>query len=907
MQESKTIKDLSQNLCPHQSEQKGFGVGPHNQRGQLSIFLSVIIVALISLLAFIINVGLFVKAKINLQNAVDAAAWSGAAVQARQLTNMAYLNWEMRNTYKEWMMKYYVLGQLSVPWTRPGNALTAPFPADTDNMNFHMKSLTGINRIYDHYNLPTICLHFGAEFNICSTASVPGVPRFESVGIPGVSEHQEAFLNQIVATKSKDCSARTVLNFGIASLWAYGTEKTVFQDSPDIASNRPGAWIQALELGLRMRNLEMLTNRPPLNNGICLNCGDATTVNDLIQQGGNTPLNERPIKAYLSAYRNLGGHEGQSAGQNQNDLKNNFKLYELSPRALDSGNGLGSLLLPPPGGSRAPFDPRQKYYVDLLAYPINFATYFTTFVTTAGTDIGISSEGQCGPSRTALPVPGYLLGFYKNPSVVTYYAVKGETKFVGLFYPFTNDQGITISAYSAAMPFGGRIGPRIFDFNNNANPTAVKPRHNIATSRPYITALRARTPGATYVPGDPIPNNSDFWLENENSTIGGVPGNGEEIKFTIPNLLYNNFDLSKHIGTSDVMEFIDEYVTGGQAPVLPPASEQAGLYSARQFRALAEILGVGTSNNVDAQMIDRGLDFSRAPTLYEAANYMIPTIDEQVDSENFGVVRSNDPRETGALNYHLYAPLVGPNMIFQEVADIQQAVSDYLASNAQAVSVYQQALQDVASTIRAQAQTFKSNDGNGNASAASAADSIYNGALDFSGGCPTNPEGGSIAQKFGHFFSPQSTAACGIVPLYEDFLDYLDKKVQQGSYREYYYGIYAPPNQFPTQTLINSQSQLLTAFAPGPRHGVDADGTPHHPFGLDSDRSALRNFYSVKFIGIQRAMTSGGTLTQSLWNKPFWERASSLSGAALDNDAKAASENSLDSSQLSEFGPRFFF
>ena len=37
--------------------------------------------------AFVINVGLFVKAKINLQNATDASAFEGAAVQARQMTD----------------------------------------------------------------------------------------------------------------------------------------------------------------------------------------------------------------------------------------------------------------------------------------------------------------------------------------------------------------------------------------------------------------------------------------------------------------------------------------------------------------------------------------------------------------------------------------------------------------------------------------------------------------------------------------------------------------------------------------------------------------------------------------------------------------------------------------------------
>ena len=85
-----------------------------NARGQMTIFFATTILALITFIAFIINIGIFVKAKINLQNAVDAAAFAGASVQARQLSNISYLNWEMRNVYKEWMFKNYVLGNLSL-------------------------------------------------------------------------------------------------------------------------------------------------------------------------------------------------------------------------------------------------------------------------------------------------------------------------------------------------------------------------------------------------------------------------------------------------------------------------------------------------------------------------------------------------------------------------------------------------------------------------------------------------------------------------------------------------------------------------------------------------------------------------------------------------------------------------
>ena len=65
-------------------------------------------------------------------------------------------------------------------------------------------------------------------------------------------------------------------------------------------------------------------------------------------------------------------------------------------------------------------------------------------------------------SITGIPVPFLITGFVKNPRILTYYAVKAEAKYTGLFFPFTKTQGLTLKAYAAAKPFGGRVGPALF-------------------------------------------------------------------------------------------------------------------------------------------------------------------------------------------------------------------------------------------------------------------------------------------------------------------------------------------------------------------------------------------------------------------------------------------------------------
>ena len=142
-----------------------------HEQGQISIFFSASLIVLISIIAFVINIGLFVKAKINLQNATDAAAFSGAAVQARQLTKIAYLNWEMRNIYKEWMYKYYVVGNLNVE--------DVETPSASGVMKFNLRPdenvLSGVVT-KDPYNIPAVCIHIaGSKTNICKRYSIPGL------------------------------------------------------------------------------------------------------------------------------------------------------------------------------------------------------------------------------------------------------------------------------------------------------------------------------------------------------------------------------------------------------------------------------------------------------------------------------------------------------------------------------------------------------------------------------------------------------------------------------------------------------------------------------------------------------------------------------------------------------------
>ncbi|MBT3235507.1 MAG: Tad domain-containing protein [Bdellovibrionales bacterium] len=831
------------------------------QRGQLSIFLGVALIITITLLAFVVNVGLFVKAKINLQNAVDAAAWSGAAVQARQLSNIAYLNWEMRNTYKEWMFKYYVLGQLSLTKTNLSVLDTAQ-PSD-QVMSFRMDpfwkagggSMSDANYksdVFDSHNLPSTCIHFGSEHNICDIYAVPGLPRFQTVGLPGIDEHHEKFLNAIVATKSKDCTSRSDLNFSAVMAWAFGIgNNPIFNGAPEIAAHRLGAWPQSFELALRIRNLEMIVNRPPVKQPICSQGSGCIKSGQLDNESTTLPLNERPIKAFWSAYRNL-----------SQEMQGTFKLTELPPTPHDvAGENLSSFLIPKGvsiGQSGIPAT--VKHYLDLQAYPLNLVTFFSNFATSTGNISGVTSEGQCSSSKTALPVPGYLFGFIKNPSVLTYYAVKGEAQFVGLFSPFVNpsERGITLTAYATAKPFGGRIGPRLFGLGSEAIPSTVIPRPDGQNrSSPYVSAMAPVPCGPTtcFKAGDPIPMDSEFWAQ-EGQSIGGTPASGNDIHFVVPNLLYEYEDFSQlAVHSSAGSSILTLRKPNDEVASRTPTEEQRGLYDIEQFKLFAGIIDEATNASspeiITPEQIEAAINLSRRPTKYEALNYMIPTVDnESINADSSSIVQNIDDVNENRTQYRLFAPLFGTDTLYPNISAIENIMEDYIDQNEEAIFQFVRSIGKVARSILNQATE---GDDTYQQAARSYHDTVRKDDTDTL--IPVNTaDCSTLAGKFYTYFKGDENNTCGITPIPKGLKEYWnDKHQDDAEFSKTYSATYESPKE-------KGQAGLyLSAFMPGPGQGAENNGTITHPFLPEDPIIGKRNSYSTKLIATEKVIRGGKT------------------------------------------------
>ncbi len=834
------------------------------EAGQVSLFLGIVVVVVISFLAFIINVGLFVKAKINLQNAVDAAAFAGASVQARQLTNVAYLNWELRNTFKEWMFKYYVLGQKGIEQTERENI--AGHRYNNGSMNFRLQSFyrsgeagfTGKN--FDRFNVPSICIHYGSPHNICGIVSVPGLPRFKTVGLPGISRHHEQFLDTLVKSKAEDCSARSQVNMGTAMLWAYGTGfDSLPPNSPQIAAERPGAWVQALELGVRIRNLEALINTPPVENPICHSptAGAAcTTVQDIETRITDLPHYERSVKAFNSAFRNLGGGVNKENGASTDPFFSTFRLTELAPNPYSADSLSPSGFLIPPD---SPY--LEKPYLDLQIYPINYINFFTMFTSQNASLDGTRTQADCGAIKAALPVPGYILGFTKNPEVLTYYAVKGEAEFVGLFFPFSKTSGINLKAYAAAKPMGGRIGPKLFKIEGSSifprEEAERKLTSNYASALDVLGIIEPSIKG-----GFPIPTVDDFWANiSTNTTIGGIPGSGDQVFFTVPNLLYDFENVTELKAPQWKIQRVEEKTNYTQA-YESFVSEKAGLYNQKQFALFEANQDISAGPVMNNQQVLQSIFNVRRPTRYEALNYLIPVIAEDGDNpagvdHNFYFYHSEaDPHPlTKTKSYNVFGPLFGPNTLYPEVASITNAISDYINANTPAIDKYIAALQNVASGVRDSSPAGESGKLYETAAASINRNRTPDEVLRQGGlGC-SNP---SLAETFATFFKG-TVEVCNISPLQVRIVEYFNELSRSNPiFQNYFTSSYETRdrNAAPKRNLETDPRYLMTGFVPGRRQGASPEGEVQRPFGGGATLFSKRNFYSTKFFAMQKIVAN---------------------------------------------------
>ncbi len=420
---------------------------PNSKRqGQVSLLMVMTFLPAFVLFAFVINLGLLVHAKIQIQNAADLAAYAGAATQARHMTQISHLNYLMRMNYKLFMSRYLVLGnkdQRCFPGTPAYSTPRCARVRASLEADYAFKN-PGATPGDDFPGVPAVCVQIGAgQGNICqldaSTArnlTLRPISCISDTTCPAINDA----LARIASIQSADCGARGNINWKVLTSWLYNTNNDpanvmIVMDSIRGLVQPIGLIPSNLLLKARIDTLRKYVNEP----GRTLNLSQLPALDRAPDQAQV----ERSIMALRTARGNLSMAETWGIF-----VDGSLKLEELLPQAANAEGTnlleLEEIKFPSPVSVfyvySGPNDPRG-------ASPLRPAAEL--------------NENACAVQLGELSIlPNSLpLGVYKKSGKRVYYAVKLTAKPKLLFNPFGED--FTISAYAAAVPFGSRIGPYI--------------------------------------------------------------------------------------------------------------------------------------------------------------------------------------------------------------------------------------------------------------------------------------------------------------------------------------------------------------------------------------------------------------------------------------------------------------
>jgi hypothetical protein len=397
--------------------------------GQMAIFVALLFQILFVFFAMIINVGLLVHDKINLQNAVDLGAIYAAQRQAETLNMIAHTNYQIRQSWKLMTWRLRVLGDIARQG-HPGGELSG---GSQGGEEFDSSLGSPGNE-----KGPAVCIwhklwkessdRAGSTQDLCKKAAdirIPKIPKAKQIaGFLPWTGAVVGLVDRMRSVFEGQCKAA-----GPAS-WLYGSliyirfkrdqeyRRTLLRLLADFLSADASSWKDlnndSVEVGVRKTILKNLTR----SNKARIKDSDIVLFNSL---GGVKPedwLPEIAIQAlipYVDFIENGGACNGNLKFVNPgvtNDPNGHLPYHGINN--LDrNGEVAGQVGDPLPG---SPFRPNLEY-----------------------------------PS----------IGVEKNPWWLAYVGVKVDikpsTQFVLPFAPLGKAIGMTAKAF--AQPFGGRVGP----------------------------------------------------------------------------------------------------------------------------------------------------------------------------------------------------------------------------------------------------------------------------------------------------------------------------------------------------------------------------------------------------------------------------------------------------------------
>ena len=436
-----------------------FVLSYQNQKGQVAIFVALIFQVIFIFFALLINVGLLVHHKINLQHSTDLAAYYGAMKQAEGMNAIAHVNFQIKQSWKLLTWRYRVLGTFG--FIKDAGGLSQDYPFEYTGVPaplFTYNGSQGVSTINANgtanmkcTNDPTMRLPDGTYLGI------QDIPFF-CVGHDGFSNWPQGESNcqlqcstfvqpRVITQIPAPTNSNTPFGGNVAGaiIAAVAQVNANLSDKCMILGPTGAIYLSRFMMGYinevtpRLRTIEMLAKDLSLDakemvdiEGKKIFSGSETTFKNNLTGANFAGLSAASFQAY-------NGLSDQKCKFNDGLSGNQEFLKKIE---FDFLNYFIHNCTPSPGTSGA-YKPESVYSATSASglgpafdtMPQNIKDIMTS----------VLNNGQ-----------KHTIGYEKNPHCVEYYAVKAFSEPNIPFLPLAK---IRLQATAVAKPFGGSIGP----------------------------------------------------------------------------------------------------------------------------------------------------------------------------------------------------------------------------------------------------------------------------------------------------------------------------------------------------------------------------------------------------------------------------------------------------------------
>ncbi len=479
------------------------------KKGQVALFVALMFQVLFLFFAMIVNVGLVVHHKINLQNSVDMAAYYGAMKQAELLNSIGHINYQMHQSWKLLAWRYRVLGTA-------GDDVRHPYDhASSKNMRAN-KDVETSNDTDGNYTRPPFCITY-PPFNDSSKQSVPpgentcktvldpaGPTMIRLFSAPPVVA---GFISFAAVTAAISANMRnsavqrciavgplnylTVGNFLFSyQLDQYARRLVIARISKSMSKNKndfDDLDGKSVKTGAEETFKRNLTDANKEGQSLTFEMYNSLSNPGCGQVPGDSPLEyAAPWLSEIRAFPTI-FYMDMECDASVGHLGKQPRKFELND----------------------PSNPRSPANADSMPYSYrNFKVpYLDGQIEYIARNLNLYSENQ-----------RFILGFEKNPWCQAYVGAKASTKPKIPFAP----SDLTLTAEAYAKPFGGKIGPWYY---KRWGPTDQESTGSIVDVTTHLDPnLPMRIKDVSVIQNDPALSSSPLRVANYSKYIGDPYG-----------------------------------------------------------------------------------------------------------------------------------------------------------------------------------------------------------------------------------------------------------------------------------------------------------------------------------------------------------------------------------------------